>query len=303
MPLVSMRAACRRVRCEGLRRGPSRAIIAGHDDREEDAVLRVNVGDVELVSLLDGTEAYDAAKVYVDAGDALDARSDLLDPPGKVTLPFSSFLLRADGRTVLVDTGNGPEAEGRLLDELREAGARPADVDAVIFTHLHGDHTGWNIERETGAPTFPNARYLVPRGDWEHYRAADPVSRSFARDVAPLEGLGALELIDDGHSIAPSLTTLHTPGHTPGHMSIVVASSGSRAYVIGDAFITAVDVAEPDWATSFDWSAQHVRQTRAQLLGELDGTGVLLAASHLPAPGIGTFVTEGGRRTFRPLQG
>ena len=262
---------------------------------------QVTVGDIEVVSLLDGTEAYEASSVYRDAGEALDRYDDLLDDEGRVTLPFSSFLLRGDGRTVLVDTGNGPEAQGTLLRELAEAGTRPGDIDAVVFTHLHGDHTGWNIDRASGGATFPIAQYLVPRGDWDHYRAAVPPSISFTRDVAALERLGVLELIDDGHRISPSLATLHTPGHTPGHMTIVVSSAGAEALVMGDAFLTGIDVAEPDWVTTWDWSAPEVRRTRQSLLARLDATGALLAASHLPAPGIGRFQVVDGRRTFHHL--
>ena len=200
---------------------------------------RVNVGDIEIVSLLDGTETYPASQVYLDAGDALAQYSDYLDPDDCLLLPFSSFLLRDGDLTVLVDTGNGPEVQGRLLEELRE-------VDT------------------SGAAQFPNARYLVPRGDWDHYRAAVPPSVSFTRDVAALEGLGVLELIDDGHVLSPSLAALHTPGHTPGHMTIVVESGGAQAYVLGDAFLTPIDVAQPDWVTTWDWSAPEVRRTRSR---------------------------------------
>ena len=269
--------------------------------RWEAHVSRVVVGEVELVSLLDGASAFDAAKVYLEAGDALAQYSDLLDSLGRVPLPFSSFLLRDGARTVLVDTGNGPEADGDLLNELRRAGVAVGDIDVVVFTHLHGDHTGWNIDRGSGRATFPNARYLVPRGDWDHYRAADPVPSSFTRDIAALQQLGVLELIDDAHAISPALTTLHTPGHTPGHMSIVVSSQGALAYVIGDAFVTAVDVAEPDWVTSFDWSGSEVRSTRQLLLERVAAADAIVAGSHLPAPGIGRFIAAGGRRAFELL--
>jgi glyoxylase-like metal-dependent hydrolase (beta-lactamase superfamily II) len=264
-------------------------------------MLRTKVGDVEVIGLVDGIGSYDAAGVFADTGDALDQYADLLDN-GNVTLTFGCFLLRGEGRTVLVDTGNGPEAQGRLLDELQAAGVTPGEIDAVVFTHLHGDHTGWNIDRDTGAPRFANARYLVPRGDWDHYRAQEPPPDSFTRDIVALESSGALELIDGEHRISPSLVTLHTPGHTPGHMTVVVTSGGAEGYVIGDAFLTSVDVAQPDWATSWDWSAEPVRETRRMLLQRIEGSNALVAASHLEAPGLGHFVMANGRRTFQVLK-
>ncbi len=261
---------------------------------------RVTVGNVEVVALIDLVQGYGAERVYAETADRLGEFADLLDE-GTVVLNFASFLLRADGRTVLVDTGNGPEAQGRLLDELAAAGVAPDEVDLVIFTHLHGDHTGWNLDRDTGKPRFARARYLVPRDDWEHYRAQTPPPNSFTRDVAPLEQLGALDLIDGEHTISPSLVTLHTPGHTPGHMTVVISSQGQQGYVLGDAFLTPIDVAEPDWVTTWDWSAVPVRETRRMLLSRIEASNALVAASHLPVPGLGHFVRSEGRRTWRGL--
>ncbi len=260
---------------------------------------RATVGNVEVIALVDMVDAYDPAGVYTEAGDALSQYSDLLDTDGNLPLNFASFLLRADGRTVLVDAGNGPEAQGKLMEELQQAGVAPGDIDVVVFTHLHGDHTGWNLERDSGAVRFANARYLVPRGDWEHYRAQTPPPDSFTRDVAPLEALGALELIDGEHVISPSLVTLHTPGHTPGHMTVVVTSGGAKAYVLGDAFLTGIDVAEPDWVTSWDWAAPEVRQTRRLLLERIEASDALVAGSHLATPGLGRFVMTERRRSFQ----
>ncbi|MSP22176.1 MAG: MBL fold metallo-hydrolase [Dehalococcoidia bacterium] len=261
---------------------------------------RVTVGNVEITSLIDMASPSSAARVYVENADRLGEYQDLLDAAGNLVLTFASFLLRADGRTVLVDAGNGPEAQGKLMEELAAAGVRPDEIDAVVFTHLHGDHTGWNLDRDTGALRFPKARYLVPRGDWEHYRTQEPPPRSFSRDVAPLEALGVLELIDGEHTISPSLVTLHTPGHTPGHMSVVVTSQGQHAYVIGDAFLTPVDVAEPDWVTTWDWMPAPVRETRQMLLSRIESSNLLVAASHLP-DGLGHFGRSEGRRTWRVL--
>jgi glyoxylase-like metal-dependent hydrolase (beta-lactamase superfamily II) len=259
---------------------------------------RIMVGNVEVVALMDMVSPSKAERVYAETADRLGEYQDLLDASGNVVLAFTSFLLRADGRTVLVDAGNGPEAQGNLLDELAAAGVQPDAIDAVVFTHLHGDHTGWNLDRDTGKPRFSKARYLVPRGDWEHYRAQTPPPNSFTRDVAPLEALGAMELIDGEHTISPSLVTLHTPGHTPGHMTVVIASQGQQAYVIGDAFLTPIDVAEPDWVTTWDWAAAPVRETRRMLLSRIQSSNLLVAASHLPG-GLGHFVMSEGHRTWR----
>ena len=262
---------------------------------------RVNVGDVEVVALLDMVSPTNAARVYAETADRLGEYQELLDDAGNVVLTYACFLLRADGRTVLVDTGNGPEAPGKLLDELAATGVRPDEVDIVVFTHLHGDHTGFNLERGSGALTFPKARYLVPREDWDHYRGQQPPPRSFTRDVAPLESLGALDLVDGDHAISPSLVTLHTPGHTPGHMTVVVASQGQHAYVVGDAFLTPIDVAEPDWVTAWDWMPTPVRETRRMLISRIQPSNALVAASHLPGNGLGHFVMSEGRRTWRGL--
>ncbi len=262
---------------------------------------RITVGNVEVIALIDLVQSYNATRVYAETADRLGEYRDLLDGDGKVTLNFACFLLHADGRNVLVDTGNGPESGGKLLDELAAAGVRADEIDTVVFTHLHGDHTGWNLVRDNGALRFPRARYLVPRGDWEHYRSQVPPPSSFTRDIAPLERLGALELIDGEHALSPSLMTLHTPGHTPGHMAVVVSSLGQHAYVLGDAFLTPVDVAEPDWVTSWDWSATPVRETRRMLLSRIEPTNALVAASHLPVPGLGHFVHSEGRRSWRPI--
>lgn len=260
---------------------------------------RARVGDVEVVSLLDFTFTFRPEGVYPEAAGQVAAYPHLLDPHGQVLMPCNSFLLRAGGHTVLVDTGMGPESDGRLMAELTEAGVRPDEVDQVIFTHLHGDHTGWNIDRATGQPRFPRARYLVPRGDWDHYRAQEPAGRSFARDVAPLQALGCLDLVEGGHALTPSLVTLHTPGHTPGHLSLLVESAGERACILGDVMLTPMDVEHPEWTSPFDGDHAVAEATRRSMLDRLEADRSLVGAAHLPAPGFGRIVRLEGRHTWR----
>ena len=261
---------------------------------------RAQVGDVEIVALSDGSDTYPAGDVFPDHLDELEAVRGLLTADGGVTLNFGCFLLRADGRTLLVDTGNGPEAQGALLDELSAAGVAADEVDAVLFTHLHGDHTGWNLDRESGKPLFAKARYLVPRGDWDHYAGQDERPASFVRDVLPLEGLGVLDLFEGEHALSASLTAFPTPGHTPGHTSVAIASLGAHGLIIGDAVITVVDAAHPDWHNAWDGDHAVAAATRRSLLRRATDAAALVGASHLPPPGLGRFEASDGAHVWLP---
>jgi len=262
---------------------------------------RAKVGDVEVISLTDGGIQMPAEQIYPEAGSRIESYRHHLTDDGQARMQVNCFLLRADGRTVLVDTGMGPEASGALLSELRAAGAEPKDMDFVVFTHLHGDHTGWNLERESGKPRFSAARYLVSRADWEHARAAIPESASFRRDVAPLEALGCLELVEGGHRITPSVATVATPGHTPGHLCIEISSRGQRGCILGDLVFTLADLAEPGWRVVFDGDHAAAVRTRLAALERLESEPSLVGATHLPGPGLGHFVSVEGRHTWRAL--
>lgn len=262
-------------------------------------MYRTSVGNVEIVSLFDVYFGFDPHRVWPTAGDRLEAYRNRLEPNGDIGMDCLCFLLRADGRTILVDTGLGPESGGVLLDELREAGVRPDEIDDVIFTHLHGDHTGWNMDRATGQPLFTRARYLVPEGDWDDQTSRQLPSSSFSRDIAPLQWMKRMELVGDGHPLSPSLTTVHTPGHTPGHLSIDVQSGGERGFILGDVFLTTIDVEEDDWSGMFDSDPAQASATRKTILDRLEADGALVGAAHLRAPGLGRVVRVDGRRFWQ----
>ena len=262
---------------------------------------KVRVGNLELVALVDTIQPYPGTAVYPEAGPALDAYKHYLDAEGRVALNFGCFFV-ADGDTrLLVDTGWGPEYGGKLLEELREAGIEPASVSHILFTHLHGDHTGWNIDRASGKPVFANARYLVPKADWGYYSSQKPKPDSLIRDVEPLYADGRVELIDGETSISTALTAISTPGHTPGHTSVAIGSGGERGFILGDVVISPIDVEEPSFKNAFDWDSGTALRTRMTILERLVAEQALVGASHLPAPGLGHFIETAGRRRWRAL--
>jgi glyoxylase-like metal-dependent hydrolase (beta-lactamase superfamily II) len=243
----------------------------------------------------------------------------LFGPGNTWRFHVGSYLIRAPGRTILVDTGVGPSSlgmaawlggSGHLLDQLRAAGVSTQDVETIVFTHLHPDHVGWNLTLDGGryVPTFPRARYVAHRADWETFRqpevqqALQGIAGSFVEQtLTPLESLGVLELIDGERVLTEELTVLHTPGHTPGSLSVLIASGGERAIIVGDAIAHPAQVEHPDWGIAFDFEDETAVRTRGQLLDRIEAEGLTLSAPHFPEPGFGRVVRLEGRRFWQVL--
>ena len=262
---------------------------------------RAKVGDVEMVSLTDGqgegvaTDVFPASAIDIwrsEYPELLDG--DLIHPR------FGSVALRSSGRLVVIDTGmNGPD--GALLDDMAAKGIDRGAVDLVVTTHLHPDHVGWNLT--DGSPTFPNARYLVPKSDWEYWTSPGVMENAphIAESVVPLDEARVLDLIDGEYDVTPELKTVPTPGHTPGHISVSVSSKGQRGFVLGDVVHSPAQAHYANWSPAFDVDPDLARTTRHRVLDELEEGAVLVQSGHFPAPGYGSFVRSDGRRIWQPV--
>lgn len=233
---------------------------------------------------------------------------------------FGGYLLRSQGRTILVDTGLGSHGtnpgavtafagglEGRLLAELQAVGVRPEDVDVVFCTHLHPDHVGWNLSHGGSRPraTFPRARYLLPQADWEAFQRPE-VQTAFPfafweETLGPLDTLGVLELVSGERALTSEITAIPTPGHTPGHTCLAIVSQGQHAVIMGDLAVNPAQVTEPDWVFLFDMDQERAVHTRKQMLDRAEAEAATLAACHYPAPGFGRLIRVQGRRYWQGL--
>jgi glyoxylase-like metal-dependent hydrolase (beta-lactamase superfamily II) len=272
----------------------------------------VRVGDVEIMMLSDGMLEFDLCNFFPTIPES-DWRPHDAHVTEAHTVRFNlgSYLIRADGRTILVDTGLGPRPKdtpdvpwGTLLRDFAANGVRPDEIDMVVLTHLHRDHVGWNLTDADGhwVPTFPRARYWLSTKDWEACHQPDVQPTRFPNAptcVWPLAGLGLVEFMQGEHRLTPTLTALPTPGHTPGHMSILITSRGERALVLGDAAHSPVQIEEPDWVSRADMDPDLTRQTRRALIERLEREQILVAAGHFQAPGFGRIVRLDGRRYWR----
>ena len=275
---------------------------------------RIRVGNAEIVFALDmipPPRPPDAFFEGVSAADWLPYQDILED--GQIQLYYGHFFVRSMGKTVMVDTGMGPgphpdrgNRTGDLLNQLRAQGVAPQDIDIVAHTHLHADHVGWNIDNSGALPKpyFPNARYLVPRLDWEHFTQPEHLAEApQVRDsVLPLERLGLMDLVDEGHLITDEITTLDTPGHTPGHQVILISSRGEKAMIVGDAIHSSVQIQEPDWCAGVDTSKPDSRRSRHALLERAESEGYVVAAGHFhPRRHIGRVMRARGRRWWEAV--
>jgi len=274
------------------------------------------VGDVEVLSLLDvGDWTLAGFFPLVSPEEWARYRAlypDALGETGSILTSATAYAVRSSDSVILVDTGLGPGPHeriggqtGQLLAELRSAGIGPADVDLVVFTHLHRDHVGWNaLGFGTEAqPTFSRARYLAPRKDWEYYRQPTRAERAahLAGTVALFEQ-GLVDLVDGERAVGRNITLLPTPGHTPGHQAVLVASGGERAAIIGDLAHTPPQVEEIDWSATADTDPKMASAMRGQVFDRIEADHTLLCAGHFPHPGFGYLTRVEGRRIFQAIK-
>lgn len=264
------------------------------------------IGEVEVWRILEIHAPFlPPEELFPDAGpDVIDIIEQLV--PGSVDfgsgcliLPIQGFLLKTPSHTILVDSCVGNDksnlghpawnqrSDGRFMAALTSAGVSPDEIDYVLCTHLHADHIGWNTQLEDGrwVPTFPNARYLMPKDDEESQRLRH--SNAYVESVLPVVEAGQVELVEAGHKLGDHVTLFPTPGHTPGHVSVMVQSNGRRAVITGDALHTSAQCQHPDWYFKFDADAELAVTSRRSLLEHCSETRSLVLGSHFALPSIG----------------
>lgn len=238
-----------------------------------------------------------------------------VDPgSGIVQSAIQTWLLRSEGKTILVDTGVGNHKERPyapvwshlrtdFLANLARAGVAPEDVDIVVNTHLHIDHVGWNtrLDGREWLPTFPNATYLMPKADFDFWNPenghAPRLGRGnqnvFEDSVAPVHRAGRTLLWEDSHRIDAHLRLDAAPGHTPGSSVLTLASGTDRAVFVGDLLHSPVQILEPDANSCFCEDPAGARATRRKLLGWAADHNALVVPAHLGGHGAAEVTRNG----------
>ena len=230
-----------------------------------------------------------------------------LKPDGQtMTVSVHTFVIQSGGATIVVDTCIGDDKErdapnwnkrtSDFLDRLAERGAAREAVDAVLCTHLHVDHVGWNtiLENDRWVPTFPNADYLIGREEWAFWEHEDdPFGKQAKADsILPIVESDLVRFVETDHQINDEVCLVPTPGHTPGHVSVLIQSKGERAIITGDLFHHPLQFANPGWKDIADVDGTLAEQTRLSFMQEY-GDETLVLGTHFASPTAGHVVRDG----------
>lgn len=266
------------------------------------------VGDFTVTAVSDGPYCGSLdALVGVERADV--ERLTGVKTGGPLWLDVNSFVIRAGGKLMLSDAGSGHTLQptlGRLPEGLRAISAAPENIDLILLTHLHSDHSFGLLDR-AGRVVFPKAELVVHEaeaafwldrevqpGDTERVRNNSAAQR---RVLAPYKD--RIRRIKDGE-VLPGITAVRRPGHTPGHTNWLLESRGERLLIWGDiVHCAAVQVPRLDAALTFDVDPDLARATRRQVFDWVVDERVTVAGAHLPFPGFGRLERSGQGFQYR----
>jgi glyoxylase-like metal-dependent hydrolase (beta-lactamase superfamily II) len=280
---------------------------------------RYKVGTIECTSINDGARTFPLPDTFVKnvaKEEVLAAAEAAYMPKGMVTVPFNPQLVNTGSKLVLIDSGNGianfepsKGAVGRMMQNLAAAGVDPKNVDVVLMSHLHPDHTN-GIRAADGSMAFPNAEIMVPAKDWEFWMSdenaakaqSDMMKNYFANVKKVYAGIESkVTKYDWGKEVAPGITSVATPGHTPGHTAFAVSSGGSTVMIQSDVTnIPELFLRNPDWHVAFDVDPAAAQETRHKFYDMAAAEKATVVGFHFTFPSIGHVEQDGAKYRLIP---
>jgi glyoxylase-like metal-dependent hydrolase (beta-lactamase superfamily II) len=254
----------------------------------------LKLGDLEFHLFSTGRVLLDGGAMFGVIPKPLWEKKTPPDARNRITLAMNSLLIHSGGQCILVETGAGDKMnpklrdiygleDSRLIEGLRAYGLRPEEINIIVDTHLHFDHCGGNTraEKDKIVPTFPNARYMVQRGEFEH--AMNPTERDrasyFPENYAPLDTAGMLELLEGDKVIAPGVELVRVPGHTADMQCVKLTGGGKTAFFFADLVPTTAHL-PPAWIMSYDLYPMTTLEQKKRWIPETIREGWLALFGH-----------------------
>jgi len=261
---------------------------------------RMDLNGIEITALSDGTIAVPLAQIYGNTTPEQVNRQlgeVFLKSPTETSV--NAYLVNTGERLVLIDAGTGSllgETLGKLVSALSAAGYRPEQVDAVILTHIHSDHSGGLVSN--GRIVFPNATLHINQREFDFWLGKDQLAKApeglkkyfqeATATIGPYHAAGRVKTFAANADPLHEFGSLWLPGHTPGHSAIVVQRGGAKIVFWGD--ITHGDVIQFDDAKvtiEFDVDPAQAVETRAKAFADAASGRYWVAGAHIAFPGVG----------------
>jgi glyoxylase-like metal-dependent hydrolase (beta-lactamase superfamily II) len=265
--------------------------------RQVPGVYHRRVGEIIITAISDGYLDGSMAVIQNIAQEEAERLLRQAFRPVPRRTAVNTFLIHSAGRLALVDTGSGTAmgpTVGRMPENLAAAGVRPEEVDTVLQTHLHPDHSN-GLSDDAGNRLFPRAELAMHAREWAHWHddaamaRADVASRernfqAARTQVAPYRD--RLRLFEDGE-VFPGVTAMPLPGHTPGHTGYLLASGGESLLIWGDIIhVPEIQVPRPEVTMAFDVEPAQAEATRRRVFDMVAAERLPVAGMHMHFPGF-----------------
>jgi glyoxylase-like metal-dependent hydrolase (beta-lactamase superfamily II) len=214
-----------------------------------------------------------------------------------VVLEQNSPIVNTGDKLILFDTGMGTlklfgPTTGRQQKSMKEAGIKPEDIDAVVFSHAHIDHIGGVVD-ESGKVLFPNAQYYMAQSDfdfWTDQGKEGGALKDFIvharKNLLPIRD--RIVFIKDGQEFLPGVQALAAPGHTVGHTIFSVSSGGKSFIFMGDLTHHPILLLEkPRMQFSYDTDPVQAAESRVKMLDMIAANKIPVMSYHFAWPGYG----------------
>lgn len=228
-------------------------------------------------------------------------------------LSVNAFLIRGGGKLILIETGSGEyfgPVAGHLLANLKTAGIDPAQIDTILLTHMHPDHSAGLTDLATGKAHYPNAELVCHENEPKHWLYDDA---AMARATERQRKLMFQQARDQtapyhkrlrtftGGEVAPGITAVAAHGHTPGHTGYLIESNNDRLLIWGDTVhIPEVQVPRPEVSMVVDSDPVAASAARRRMFDMAASERVLVTGMHLHFPGFGHVARQGASYAFVP---
>jgi glyoxylase-like metal-dependent hydrolase (beta-lactamase superfamily II) len=277
----------------------------------------MKLGSFEIDVISDGTFALDGGSVFGVVPRVMWERRFQPDSLNRIRLGLNALIVRAGRLNALIDTGIGRKWDARsqdrygishetdLLGELHKRGLAPEDIDIVINTHLHFDHAGTNTVERDGrvVPTFPRARYIAQRGEFEHACAPHERDRASYRreDFEPIAEAGLMDFVDGDAEIVPGISVVKVAGHNRDLQCVRIDSEGETAFMFADLLPTTAHL-QPAWVMGFDLYPVTSLEQKKRLVPQAIREGWLCVFEHDPRCPLGRIVERDGRAEVEDVE-